>query len=141
MLPHEGLCARIDHHRLSEMISKSNALRTALRRRKPRCRICRDETLRMRVDTLLEWRGIPILLGPGRVPVVTYADILRNLEPLNGSRAPMDHITYNSLWVHAKRHYDLTGILDHWTERLDKELRCPRDTDAGIRSTAKAGMN
>lgn len=111
------------HRRVSSMIWKTSALRTALRRREPRCRICRDDAVRIRVDALLDWVGVPIVLGPNKFHVVTYADILRDLEPLNGRRAPKDRITYNSLWVHAKRHYDLSGISDYWADRLDKEFR------------------
>ena len=40
---------------------------------------------------------------------ITYADILRDLEPLNEGRDKRDRITYDSLWIHAKRHYDLAG--------------------------------
>ena len=32
-------------------------------------------------------------------------------------------ITYDSLWVHAKRHYDLAGIAVYWRARMYKELR------------------
>lgn len=123
MLPHENLRAPIDHHQLSAMVQKTNALRTALRRREPRCRICRDDAVRIQVDKLLDWVGIPIMMGNNKFHVVTYADILRDLEPLNGSRATKDRITYNSLWNHAKRHYDLDGLLDYWAARIDKEFR------------------
>jgi hypothetical protein len=30
--------------------------------------------------------------------------------------------TYVSLWVHAKRHYDLAGITAYWRARMYKEL-------------------
>lgn len=123
MSTYDGVLASIDHNRLSAMIQKTTALRTALRRREPRCRICRDAVMCQRVDTLLDWRGIPIILGPGRVHIVTYADILRDLEPLNGGRAPKDRVTYTSLLNHAKRHYDLDGLLNYWGDRVDKEFR------------------
>lgn len=119
----EDALAAVAHHRVSAMIQKTNALRTALRRREPRCRICRDDAARLRVDALLDWVGVPIMLGNNKFHVVTYADILRDLEPLNGSRAPKDRITYNSLWIHAKRHYDVEGLLDYWSARMDKEFR------------------
>jgi hypothetical protein len=122
MLPHENLRAPIDHHQLSAMVQKTNALRTALRRREPRCRICRDDAVRIQVDRLLDWVGIPIMMGNNKFHVVTYADILRDLEPLNGRRTPKDRITYNSLWNHAKRHHDLDGLLDHWGRRVEKEF-------------------
>jgi hypothetical protein len=63
------------------------------------------------------------LAGRGKTHVVTYADILRDLEPLNEGRDKRDRITYDSLWVHAKRHYDLDGMEAYWTARMDKELR------------------
>jgi hypothetical protein len=91
-------------------------------RREPRCRICRDETVRVLVNKLLDWRGAPIILGRGKTHVVTYADILRDLEPLNKGRDKRNRITYDSLWVHAKRHYDLAGVTAYWRARLDKEL-------------------
>ena len=33
-----------------------------------------------------------------------------------------DRITYDSLWVHAKRHYDLAGVTAYWMAQMDKEL-------------------
>lgn len=97
--------------------------RVDFERREPRCRICRDETVRVLVNELLDWHGAPIILGRGKTHVVTYADILRDLEPLNERRDNRDRITYDSLWVHAKRHYDLAGIAAYWRARMDKELR------------------
>ena len=91
-------------------------------RREPRCRICRDETVRVLVNELLDWHGAPIILGRGKTHVVTYADILRDLEPLNEGRDKRDRITYDSLWVHAKRHYDLAGTTAYWRARMHKEL-------------------
>ena len=44
------------------------------------------------------------MMGTNKFHVVTYADILRDLQPLNASRASNDRITYDSLRVHAKRH-------------------------------------
>jgi hypothetical protein len=91
-------------------------------RREPRCRICRDETLRVLVNRLLDWHGAPIILGRGKTHVVTYADILRDLEPVNKGRAEGERITYACLWTHAKRHYDLAGITAYWRARMHKEL-------------------
>jgi hypothetical protein len=91
--------------------------------REPRCRVCRDPGVRRLVNGLLDWRGAPIILGRGKTHVVTYADILRDLEPLNEGRDERDRITYNSLWVHAKRHYDIEGIAAYWTARFPRELR------------------
>ena len=100
----------------------ADPLRAAFERREPRCRICRDETVRVRVNELLDWHGVPIILGRGKTHVVTYADILRGLEPLNERRDKRDRITYDSLWVHAKRHYDLAGLTAYWRARMRKEL-------------------
>lgn len=61
--------------------------------------------------------------GCGRNVRITYADILRDVEPLNEGRDKTDRITYDSLWIHAKRHYDLAGIAAYWTARMDRELR------------------
>jgi len=54
--------------------------------------------------------------------VVTYADILRDLEPLNEGRDDKDRISYDSLRVHAKRHYDLAATTAYWRARMHKEL-------------------
>ena len=78
--------------------------------------------MRVLVNKLLDWHGAPIMLGGGKTHVVTYADILRDLEPLNKGRDKRDRITYDSLWVHAKRHYDLAGITAYWRARMQKEL-------------------
>ena len=73
-------------------------------------------------NKLLDWQGAPIILGRGKTHVVTYADILRDLEPLNEGRDKKDRITYDCLWVHAKRHYDKAAITAHWPARMHKEL-------------------
>ena len=101
----------------------ADSLRAAFERREPRCRICRDETVRVLVNELLDWRGVPIIVGRGKTHMVTYADILRDLEPLNERRDKKDRITYDSLRVHAKRHYDLAGIMADWEAKLDKEMK------------------
>ena len=93
-------------------------VRIDVERREPRCRICRDETVRLAVNELLDWRGVPIILGRGKTHRVTYVDILRALGPLD-----KDPITYSCLWVHAKRHYDLAGIAAYWGARMNRELR------------------
>ena len=97
-------------------------MRADFARREPRCRICRDEAVRVLVNKLLDWHGAPIILGRGKTDVVSYADILRDLEPLNKGRDKKDRITYDSLWVHAKRHYDHAWILADWRARMPKEL-------------------
>ena len=62
----------------------------------PRCRICRDPAVRRLVNDLLDWRGVPIILGGGKRHRITYADILRDLEPLNEGRDKRDRITYTA---------------------------------------------
>jgi hypothetical protein len=84
--------------------------------------LCRDEKVRVRVNELLDWRGVPIRLGRGETHLITYADILRELEPFNEGRDERDRITYDSLWVHATRHYELAGIVTYWGARMVKEL-------------------
>ena len=98
-------------------------VRADVERREPRCRICRDETVRVAVNDLLDWRGVPVNLGRGKTHLVTYADILRDLAPLNEGRDKRDRITYDSLWIHAKRHYDLAGIAAYWRVPMDKEFK------------------
>src|SRR6478672_1823556 len=97
-------------------------MRADIERREPRCRICRDETVRILVNQLLDWRGVPIRLGRGKTHLVTCADILRDLEPLNEGRDRRDRITYDSLWIHAKRHYDDAAVTAYWRARMHKEL-------------------
>jgi hypothetical protein len=92
-------------------------------RREPRCRICRDESVRMLVNQLLDWRGVPTSFGQRTSHKVTYADILRHLEPLNVGRDERDRITYDSLLVHAKRHCDPEALAVYWTARMPRELR------------------
>lgn len=90
--------------------------------REPRCRICRDESVRVAVNEMLDWRGVPIIRGRGKFHRVTYADILRDLAPLYDGRDKRDRITYGSLWNHAKRHYDLAGIVAYQRIRMFKEF-------------------
>jgi hypothetical protein len=98
-------------------------MKTDSERREPRCRICRHESVRVRVNQLLDWRGVPTTVGQRRCHKVTYTDILRQLEPLNEGRDESDRITYDSLWNHAKRHYEIDGIATYWNSRMTKELR------------------
>ena len=84
------------------MTRAAEPLRTDFERREPRCQICRDESVRVLVNKLLDWHGAPIILGRGKTHLVTYADILRDLDPLNKGRDNRDRITYYSLWIHAK---------------------------------------
>jgi hypothetical protein len=101
--------------------------REAVERKEPRCRICRDESVRLRVNQLLDWLGAPIYLSRrGRAHAVTYVDILRELEPLNAGRDERHRITYDSLRVHDKRHHDPAGIAAYWQARIDKMLGIPQ---------------
>jgi hypothetical protein len=92
-------------------------------RREPRCRICRDETVRVVVNDLLDWRGVPIILGRGKIHRSTLTEILRDLAPFNEGRANRGRITHNSLWIHFHRHYDLAGTPAYRSTRISRELR------------------
>ena len=73
-------------------------MRLDFQRKEPRCRICRDESVPgSSYNDLLDWRGVPIILGGGKTHLVTYADILRELEPLNEGRDKKDRISYDSM--------------------------------------------
>ncbi len=98
-------------------------MRVDFERREPRCRVCRDPDIRSLVDDLLVWRGIPIIVGRGKIHRITLTEILRDLEPLNESRDTRRPITYDSLWVHAKRHYDLAGTAAYRRTRMSKEFK------------------
>ena len=97
-------------------------MRADVERREPRCRVCRDETVRILVNELLDLRGIPIIVGRGKIHRITLTEILRDLAPLNEGRDTRRRITYDSLWVHAKRHYDLAGTAAYWSTRMSKEF-------------------
>lgn len=86
----------------------------------PRCHICRDEEVRLRVNELLDWLRVPIRWRRGEVDVLTYPDILRDV---NGGRDEADRISHASLRVHAKRHYDLDAVVAHWAAQMDRALR------------------
>ena len=34
-----------------------------------------------------------------------------------------EQITYDSLWIHARRHYSVDGVAAYWSKRLGNELR------------------
>ena len=72
-------------------------------RAEPRCRVCRDPQVRPLVNELLTAKQLSGVIGPR----LTYRDILAALEPVNRARAPGDQITYSSLWVHSRRHFDV----------------------------------
>ena len=92
-------------------------------RREARCRICQDEAVRVAVNELLDWRGVPIFLGRGKFRRVTLAEIMRSLEPLNEGRDERHRITYHSLWVHFQRHYSFAGKAAYWNSRTFKEFK------------------
>ena len=108
-------------------------VRFDIERREPRCRICRHESGRIQVNKLLDWHGMPVFLEGGKTHWTTYADILRVLEPLNEGRDERDRITYDSLWIHAKRHYEIAGIAAYWSARMHKELRNAQRGKRGAR--------
>jgi hypothetical protein len=89
----------------------------------PRCRICRDPDVRHLVNGLLDWQGVPVLVEGGKTHQITLSDIMRAIEPLNQGRDPRDRLTYGSLWVHSRRHYDVEGVAGYWSARMHKELR------------------
>lgn len=91
--------------------------------REPRCRICRDETVRRHVNELLVWRGVPIVLPGGKARRISLAEILRTLEPLNEGSKGGARITYDSLWVHARRHYEVAGKIAYWRARMLRDFR------------------
>ena len=96
------------------------------------------ESVRIQVNQLLDWRGVPVASGRGKSHKVTYADILRDLEPLNEGRDKGDRITHDSLWIHAKRHHDLAGVAAYWSTRMHKELR-KASGDDGVVEPSRTG--
>jgi hypothetical protein len=105
------------------MSRKTEAELMGLERAESRCRICRDPELRLLVDALLDWRGVPVPLAGGKMHRITYADVLRALEPFSVICADWERLTYNNVWIHAQRHYDIAGIAAYWTRRTGKEVR------------------
>ena len=98
-------------------------MRVDLERREPRCRVCRVENVRVIVNEMLDWRGVPIIRKGGKTHRITLAEILRSLEPLNERRDPRYRITYDSLWVHYERHYSFAGKAAYWNARTYKEFK------------------
>src|ERR1700742_256652 len=107
---------------MSTMTKEAEPPMADFERREPRCRICRDESVRVLVNKLLDWHGAPIILGGGKTHLVTYADILRDLGPLNKGRDKSDRTPYDAMWDHANRHYDQAAITAYWSARIQKEL-------------------
>ena len=79
--------------------------------------------MRVVVNELLDWRGVPVNLGRGKTHRITLTEILRTLEPLNEGRDKRDRITYDGLWIHFQRHYSLAGITACRRTRMSKEFR------------------
>lgn len=79
--------------------------------------------MRRLVNNLLRWRGTPIINADGLVHVVNYSDILRSLEPHNRTLVARERITYDSLWVHSKRHYDNCSASISWRAHWDEVLK------------------
>ncbi len=82
----------------------------------PLCRVCQDPGLRRLANRLLDFRGVSM---PG-MRRITYRSIL---AWINKERPGADPISYDSLRIHAKRHYELDGIWAYWSARLDREWR------------------
>ena len=112
-----------NHFLMSTMTRAAEPVRADFERREPRCRICRDETVRVVVNELLDWRGVPIILGRGKTHRITLTEILRDLEPLNEGRDKRDRITYDSLWVHCQASLRPAGTAAYWRTRMSKEFK------------------
>ena len=91
--------------------------------REPRCRVCRHEYIRVMVNGLLDWRGVPVAPGCRRSHRVTFADVARDLEGLNETLPARERLTYASVWNHAKRHYSIEGAAAYWSKRSRRELQ------------------
>jgi hypothetical protein len=63
-------------------------------RQEPRCRVCREDEVRLVVNKLLGYKPMGLSL----------ADILCILEPVNEGRGKKNVITDDCLWVHSRRH-------------------------------------
>ncbi len=98
-------------------------MRADYERREPRCRVCRDETVRVVVNKLLDWRGVPIIRKGRKAHRITLTEIPRSLEPLNEGRDQRDQITYDNLWVHGKRHYDFAATAAYRRTLMAKEFK------------------
>jgi hypothetical protein len=105
--------------------------------REPRCRICRDPDVRRFVNDFLGWRGARVFVEGGKTHRITYAEILRILEPINEGRDERDRITYDSLWIHAKRHFDTEGVVDYWTAWFPREIHRQLRKALGGRRSAR----
>ncbi len=107
----------------------------ALQIDEPRCRVCRDPSVRRHVNELLRFRGGLIPQGDGTSHRVTYKDVLRALEPINKNEAVENRITYDSLRTHKKRHFDIEGVIKYWCAKMDKDLSDLFGTKITVMST------
>ena len=101
--------------------------------------------MRVAVNDLLDWHGVPIFLGRGKVRRITLTEILRDLAPLNEGRDKKDRITYDSLWVHFQRHYSLAGQVAYrrtWTakEFLSSRRPCGERVSGAQRIARKSSL-
>jgi hypothetical protein len=108
---------------MSAMTRAAEPVTADFERREPRCRVCRDPDVRTLVNELLDWRGVPIVRGRGKIHRITLTEILRDLEALNEGRDARDRITYDSLWIHFQRHYSLAGRVAYRRARARKEFK------------------
>ena len=71
------------------MTTAAEPVRADFERREPRCRICRDETVRILVNDLLDWRSVRIILGmsDGLNRPVAVGLIGRFLDKRSGANA------------------------------------------------------
>lgn len=65
-----------------------------LARIEPRCKVCREKPIRILVNQMLR-QGL------------NRAGIVRSLEGINELREPKDRITYDNVYHHAKRHFNV----------------------------------
>ena len=66
------------------MRTKARAQRADVMPREPRCRVCRDPAVRILVNEMLDWRGVPIRLGLGKT-CVTWSPSTRAVKNRTGS--------------------------------------------------------
>jgi hypothetical protein len=112
------------HHFLMSTITRAaQPVRVDVERREIRCRVCREEAVRVLVNGLLDWRGVPIIREGRKTHRITLTEILAWLEPINEGRDKRDRITYDSLWIHFQRHYSLAGITAYWGAQMSKEFK------------------
>lgn len=90
--PREAVIDRMLQQQMTEM-RRSGSLGLQIRP-ETRCRVCQDENTRQLVNRLLS-HGI------------AYSEIVGILEPVNKLRRKNNKISYNSVWTHARRHFNV----------------------------------